>query len=74
MPRWNVAEPGPTRAFERLEPGAGKLARRVPRGGGSSNGVSLLDNIRNYGDKLLIKPARKNVRSFQEKVRDLVKS
>jgi RNA-directed DNA polymerase len=33
----------------------------------------LGQNIRRYGDKLLIKPARKNVQSFLQKVRDIIR-
>lgn len=34
---------------------------------------SLGQNVRRYGSKLLIKPAKKNVRTFLRKVRDLIK-
>jgi hypothetical protein len=42
---WVGASRPPKRAFERLEGAAGKLARRVLRGGGDSNAASLPDNI-----------------------------
>ena len=52
----------------------GKLVRAVLRGLGGSNSVWLPANLRKYNGKLLIKPAKDNVKTFLATVRGIVKA